>query len=284
MESPDVSSQESSFLIHICADLGFLIDGGKEGNLAFRQHFGSCLFVEEGQDSFSHPVADLKPGILDLIRQAVGLGIIGINDIPHSLRAYISGPGKLSLSGRHRLPVAEYLLFSRLKPGDKADQHASWMRGKLYFRLFAGLQVCDHSPRHGHGLHIKFHREISCFSGEGDRFYLSVQAIVAQNISQPAALLFLSHGSQFVPCGGVAGVAGIQIQHHGIIGIGDAGGMSPGVLCVKEQALFCLSLQILLCETGMLFQPVADVMETQGFFIELYGVRGAPHTVCPPVI
>ena len=37
--------------------------------------------------------------------------------------------------------------------------------------------------------------------------------------------------------GGVAALAGVQVEHHGIVGVGDGGGVAPGVLGVKQQVV-----------------------------------------------
>lgn len=37
--------------------------------------------------------------------------------------------------------------------------------------------------------------------------------------------------------GGVAALAGVQVEHHGVVGVGDGGGVAPGVLGVKQQVV-----------------------------------------------
>lgn len=37
--------------------------------------------------------------------------------------------------------------------------------------------------------------------------------------------------------GGVAALAGVQVEHHGVVGVGDGGGVAPGVLGVKHQVV-----------------------------------------------
>ena len=37
--------------------------------------------------------------------------------------------------------------------------------------------------------------------------------------------------------GGVAALAGVQVEHHGVVGVGDGGGVTPGVLGVKQQVV-----------------------------------------------
>ena len=37
--------------------------------------------------------------------------------------------------------------------------------------------------------------------------------------------------------GGVAALAGVQVEHHGVVGVGDGGGVAPGVLGVKQKVV-----------------------------------------------
>ena len=78
--------------------------------------------------------------------------------------------------------------------------------------------------------------------------------------------------------------ADIQIGYHGIIGIGNRSGVSPGVFRIEEGIIPHGFLQFRVMHTGFFFQPITQMGKAQCLFIMLYRIRRGSHTVSPPVI
>ena len=68
----------------------------------------------------------------------------------------------------------------------------------------------------------------------GNGFYRTAHIVITQDITQQMTLLVFPHGAGLVGFGGIACFADIQIGYHGIIGIGNRSGVSPGVFRIEE--------------------------------------------------
>ena len=108
------------------------------------------------------------------------------------------------------------------------------MGGKLYGKLFAGFQIPDPDSGQADGFHIEFHGIDSFFMAYGNGFYRTAHIVITQDITQQMTLLVFPHGAGLVGFGGIACFADIQIGYHGIIGIGNRSGVSPGVFRIEE--------------------------------------------------
>ena len=83
--------------------------------------------------------------------------------------------------------------------------------------------------------------------------------------------------------GGVAALAGVQVEHHGVVGVGDGGGVAPGVLGVKQKVVLggAAEGRALLPQLGL--QSAGQPVAALGLPVVLHRVGGGAHAVCPPI-
>lgn len=83
--------------------------------------------------------------------------------------------------------------------------------------------------------------------------------------------------------GGVAALAGVQVEHHGVVGVGDGGGVAPGVLGVKQKVVLggAAEGRALLPQLGL--QPAGQCVAALGLPVVLHRVGGGAHAVGPPI-
>ena len=76
----------------------------------------------------------------------------------------------------------------------------------------------------------------------------------------------------------------IQVHHHGFKGVGDGGGMAPGVLRVEKEVVLGGAGVIRVFFIALGIQPPAEVIPVLGLPIVLHRVGGGAYAVGPPVV
>ena len=97
-------------------------------------------------------------------------------------------------------------------------------------------------------------------------------------------LLVFPHCACFVCFRRIAGVADIEVLHHGIIRICDRRRVTPGVLCIEEHIFVCGLCQCIIVNARFFLEAVTDVCKALCFFIVFDRIRCTANAVCPPVI
>ena len=84
--------------------------------------------------------------------------------------------------------------------------------------------------------------------------------------------------------GGIAVLAHIQIQHHGIIGIGNGRRMPPGVLRIEHQMVLGCGIELRILLLNCSIQPLTELIAVTGILVMLHGVRRTANPIGPPVV
>ena len=284
VEPPDIAPQAAALPVDSLTNLRTFVDGCKEALQPLLQHLDAAFFMVEGSDALPYPVPNPEPVVLQAVGELIRLRIIGVHDIPHALRPHPGGAGIELLLRRGLLLIVEDPLLQGPEPCHKAHQHAPGMGGELYREGLAGPGIPHLHAGEAQCLHIELHREQALRGAGGDGLHLAAVIVIPQDVPQQVALRALSHGRGLMGLGGVAGLADVQVGHHGVVRIRNRGGMAPGVLRIQQGIVLPCPGQAVVPHPRLLLQPVAGVGQPQGLPVVLHRIGGAPHAVAPPVV
>ena len=285
----DIPAQDPALLLFVTGELRKLnLDGGaliqrrEEGSSSCGQHIFAGGLVDKPGNTLLRTIGQVEPAVLKLIRQTVGHGVIVVDNVPNTLGAHISVAAVEGLRQGRQLLKGIVLLFSRSKGIQEGNPASSGMRGNLAGQLLA---VLTGNPGTGQirALNIEFHGlQAGNLVGGADP-QLAVGVVIPHDVPFFLGNEAQHHGSAFVGLGSVAVLAHIQVQHHGVIGTGNGGGMAPGVLRIEEQVVFCRAAQSGIVLFQLFIQAMAQGIAALGFLIVLHRIRRGACAVGPPV-
>ena len=132
-------------------------------------------------------------------------------------------------------------------------------------------------------LNIKLHYLFAARRiGDAD-LELAARAVVAHDVA-----FFLGDEPQhprgaLVSAGGVAVFAHVEVKDHGVVRVGDGGGVPPGVLGVEQQGVLRRAAERGVFSGGLSVQPAAELIAPLSVAVMLDGIGRGADAAGPPV-
>ena len=241
----DVAPQQAALLIGVGlprAQRRDLVQRREERRGARPQQVLAAALVHQRRHAVPGAAVQPEPAVFIAVRQAEGDGVIVVDKVAHALGPHIAAAaverfGQRRQFGERIAPLAH--AGKIIQEGDAPPARVGrYLAGQLG-PVFAPDARAGQRER----LDVKFDRLGPGRAARRKHPQRAAGVIVAQRVA-----LFPGNGPQqaagrLVRFGGVAVFAHVQVQHHRVAGVGDGGGMPPGVLGIQQQGVLGFAAQ-----------------------------------------